>query len=89
MSRDNANRGSGPAGSPADVSDKSLWVTRKAAARALGIDHRTVPKVAGAARVRIKRLPGVVGERYFLPDVQRVIGESVEVASQTGTARPR
>ncbi len=77
------------AAGPAHAADKELWVSRRRAARELGIDQRTFPKVAATARLRTKKIPGVLGSRYFLPDVQRVARESVEVASQTGTARPR
>jgi hypothetical protein len=89
MPRDEVSRGPAPDGPPADASDKTLWITRRAAARALGTDHRTVPKVAGAARVRVKKLPGITGERYFLPDICRVAGESVGVAGRKEAARPR
>jgi hypothetical protein len=74
---------------PAHAFDKDRWVSRRRAARELGIDERTIPKVATAAQIRTKKIPGILGHRYFLPDVQRVARESVRETRQTGTARTR
>src|SRR5262249_27601381 len=40
--------------------------------------------VAAAAGIRVKKVPGVLYRRYYLPDIHRVARESVE---ETGTAR--
>jgi hypothetical protein len=64
-----------------DIRDRSVWINRKQAARELGVDYRSIPNVATAARLRTKKVPGVRGVRYFLPDVQRVARESVACAS--------
>jgi hypothetical protein len=72
---------------PAIAADKARWVSHRCAARLLGIDIRTLPKIAAEARVRIKSISGVNSHRYFLQYIQRVARESVK--TQTGTARPR
>lgn len=72
---------------PAVASDKERWVSRRYAARELGIDQRTLPKVIAAGRLRTKKIPGVLGLRYYLPDIQRVARESIN--GQTEAARTR
>jgi hypothetical protein len=80
-----------PAAGPASASDKRLWLSAQRAADLLGIDLRSLPKAAAAARLRIKRVPGVAGARFYLPDVERVAREAVTVAEmeEAGSARPR
>jgi hypothetical protein len=77
------------AATPADAGNREQWVTRRHAARLLGVDQRTATKVAVAALIRTKKLPGVLGVRYFLPDIQRIAREAVGNDRETGTARPR
>jgi hypothetical protein len=52
-------------------------------ARALVIDRKAVPKIASAAGVRVRQLPGCAVE-YLKEDIDRIAAESVGVAGKMG-----
>jgi hypothetical protein len=60
-----------------DVSKKSLWVSRAYVSRALGISYAMVPKVAHASEIRLKRLPGMCGIRFYLPDIDNLAMKAI------------
>ncbi len=64
---------------PADVSvaDKSLWVTKRAAAEMLGVNFKSVPGIAAAFPIRAKVLPGLRCTRYLKVDVLKAAREGV------------
>lgn len=64
------------------------WITAAVAAKMLGINHVTFPKVAASGEIRVKRLPGLQ-PRYCLADVERLAASCVAAKSEMPAPRPR
>jgi hypothetical protein len=63
-------------------SPSGRWVSQHQCARVFGCSQKSVPKVAAAARIRMRQLPGM-HPRYNLEDVLRVAREAELPAAQT------
>lgn len=55
---------------------RDQWVGTYRAASLLGCDPQTVNRIAEAAGVRRRHLPGQRFARFFVPDLERVARES-------------
>jgi hypothetical protein len=57
------------------------YISRSCAGRRLGVDHRTVERIAIAGNVRRKLLPGQA-PRYNRADIERIANESIFVGAR-------